>query len=246
MKFIRRGDMGWPATAARLQPEPPKGVKVHYEGGGEVHEEHSRCVGHWTDIRNMHLADKEQGWSDVAYNLAVCSHGYVLEGRGAGHQSGANGSQTTNREHYAVCVLIGGSQQPSALAVSALKEAIQYLREHGAGSEIKGHRDGYATDCPGEPLYALVKSGKLEPGTEEDMALDNSDARTVWAYTGSDTRSDAYAYLRNTWDRAGRVDDKLNDLTTKVDALVTTGLTEAQLNEIVQRVLDGLKARLES
>lgn len=158
--------MGWPATAARAQPETPKGVKVHYEGGGRVVESHSACVGHWTDVRNMHLADKQEGYSDIAYTLGVCQHGYVLEGRNYGHQTGANGNQTLNRQHYAVCVLIGVGDTPTAEAIAALKEAIQYLRDHGAGKEIKGHRDGYATDCPGQPLYNLVTSGALEPGTD--------------------------------------------------------------------------------
>lgn len=163
MRFISRSEMGWPATAARVQPITPRGVKVHYEGDATEQPPHSGCVDHWTDIRESHLANREENYSDVAYNLAVCQHGYVLEGRGYGHQTGANGNQELNRNHYAVCVLIGGSQQPTTEAVAALREAIQYLRDHGAGSEIKGHRDGYATSCPGEPLYALVKSGALEP-----------------------------------------------------------------------------------
>ncbi len=252
MQFITRAQMGWPSSEAPLLVQVPRGVKIHYEGSGVVNIDHSRCIGHWTDIREAHLADTEQGWSDVAYNLAVCSHGYVLEGRGFGHQCGANGSLTTNREHYAICALIGVGQQPSAALVSGLKEGIHYLREHGAGREIKGHRDGYATDCPGEPLYALVTSGQLEPGTpgEEDMPLTNTDAKTVWAYVGSDTQADSYAYLRNTWERAGRSDERTEAILTKVDSLSTTGLTEAQLDAIVQRtaaaVLDGLKGRLES
>lgn len=175
MKFISRSDMGWPATAARVQPEKPKGVKVHYEGDEVPAMEHSRCVSHWTSIRNSHLANKEENYSDVAYNLAVCQHGYILEGRGAGHQTGANGNQSLNRSHYAIVVLIGGATKPSAAAVEALKEAILYLRQRGAGNEIKGHKDGFATECPGGPLYSLVQSGALEPNTvpeeDEDMAF---------------------------------------------------------------------------
>lgn len=168
MKFISRKDLGWPATAARVQPITPRGVKVHYEGDAFPGMEHSKCPAHWTSIRNSHLANKEENYSDVAYNLAVCQHGYILEGRGAGHQTGANGNQELNRNHYAVVVLIGGGTQPTSDAVRALKEAIQYLRDRGAGNEIKGHRDGYATSCPGEPLYNLVRSGSLEPDSEED------------------------------------------------------------------------------
>jgi len=179
MQFITRQQMGWPATASRLQPEPPRGTKVHYEGDEVPDMAHSRCVGHWTDIRNMHLANKEEGYSDVAYNLAVCQHGYILEGRGAGHQTGANGNQSLNRAHYAVVVLIGGDTEPSAAAVEALKEAILYLRQRGAGNEIKGHRDGYATSCPGGPLYDLVRSGSLEPSQEDDMPS----PQDLWSYT---------------------------------------------------------------
>lgn len=164
MPFISRSDMGWPATAARVQPVKPKGVKVHYVGKSGYTGEHSGCVRYWTGIRNMHLANKEENYSDVAYNLAVCQHGYILEGRGAGHQTGANGNQSLNRDHYAIVVLIGGSTEPSSVAVEALKEAILYLRMRGAGNEIKGHRDGFATSCPGGPLYSLVNSGALEPG----------------------------------------------------------------------------------
>jgi hypothetical protein len=44
-------------------------------------------------------------------------------------------------------------------------DAIEYLRaEGGAGREIKGHRDGYATSCPGEPLYRWVRAGAPRPG----------------------------------------------------------------------------------
>jgi len=37
------------------------------------------------------------------------------------------------------------------------------MRSNGAGKEIKGHRDGYATACPGGPLYAWVQKGAPRP-----------------------------------------------------------------------------------
>lgn len=169
MKWISRADMGWPASAAPTQLENPVGIKIHYEGTYVPVVDHSKCVGRWTDIRNSHLANPTEGYSDVAYNLAVCRHGYVLEGRGSGRRTGANGNQSLNATHYAVLVMIGseGDTEPTAQAVSATKEAIHYLRTHNkpAGREIKGHRDGFATSCPGGPLYSLVQSGSLEPGS---------------------------------------------------------------------------------
>lgn len=165
MKFVTRKELGWGPSAAPHLPSA-KGVKIHYEGGPVKPVDHSQCAGQWKAIRNAHLSNTREHYSDVAYNLAVCNHGYVFEGRGIGRQTGANGNQTLNKGHYAILWMGGtaGVTIPSADAVEGIKEAIQYLRAHGAGKEIKGHRDGYATACPGNALYALVLSGALEPG----------------------------------------------------------------------------------
>lgn len=164
MKWVSRSDLGWPVSAAPDQATT-KGVKVHYEGTTVNCDSHADCTALVKAIRKSHLANKVENYSDIAYNLLVCRHGYVYEGRGKGKRTGANGNQALNRDHYAVMALLGskGDTQPTAEMVSAIKEAITYLRKHGAGKEIKGHRDGFATACPGGPLYELVKTGKLEP-----------------------------------------------------------------------------------
>ena len=167
MKWVSRSDLGWPESAAPDQATT-LGVKIHYEGSPVSNVTHKDCVAEVKTIRYNHLSNKREGYSDIAYNLLVCKHGYVFEGRGKGKRTGANGDQPLNRAHYAVCALLGTAcdVEPTTEMVDAIKEAIRYLRDHGAGKEIKGHRDGYATSCPGEPLYALVKSGGLEPGAQ--------------------------------------------------------------------------------
>lgn len=169
MTFETRKDLGWPVSAAREQPHNPRGVKIHYLGTPVKRPAtHAGCRSMWTQIRNSHLANKAEGYSDVAYNLAVCNaHGIVMEGRGAGKRTGANGSSELNYENYAVVVLVGseGDTRPTAEAIVGIREAIHYLRTHArpAGKYIGGHRDGWATSCPGGPLYDLVGSGQLEP-----------------------------------------------------------------------------------
>ncbi|MFJ8470094.1 N-acetylmuramoyl-L-alanine amidase [Streptomyces swartbergensis] len=60
-----------------------------------------------------------------------------------------------------------GLTEPTDAMLSAIRDGIELLRKHGAGDEIKGHRDGYATACPGDELYAWVKKGALRPeGTQ--------------------------------------------------------------------------------
>lgn len=167
MQLVTRQTLGWPASAAPSQPTA-RGVKVHYEGtpvSVKLRDDHALCLTEWRRIRASHLANKAEGYSDVAYNYAACIHGYVLEGRGTGRRTGANGNQELNRAHYAVVALIGseGLTEPTDELLHALRDAIEHLQAHGAGDEIRGHRDGYATACPGGPLYAWVKAGAPRP-----------------------------------------------------------------------------------
>lgn len=166
MKFVtrsewgaRKPDNGHATVAAN------SGVKVHYLGSPYSAGDHSTCAAYVRRVQNDHMDGN--GWADFAYNLAVCEHGYVFEGRGKNAQNAANGNTTLNRAHFAVLAFVGssGHTSPTADQVSGIKDAIAYLRANGAGREIKGHKDGYPTSCPGGPLYALVQNGGLEPGT---------------------------------------------------------------------------------
>ncbi|MFB7738233.1 peptidoglycan-binding protein [Streptomyces sp. NPDC056112] len=169
MKLVTRAQLGWPASAAPTQTST-RGVKVHYEGTAvstKLLTDHNACITEWKAIRASHLANKQENYSDVAYNYAACPHGYLLEGRGIGKRTGANGNQDLNKAHYAIVGLVGSSglTEPTDDMLSAIRDGIDLLRQHGAGTEIKGHRDGYATACPGGPLYAWVQKGAPRPGS---------------------------------------------------------------------------------
>lgn len=171
MKLVRRD--GWGARAPKETPgylSSTRGVKVHYEGdyvNPALATNHALCDNKVRSIQNFHMdpVPAGRGWNDIAYNFLVCAHGYVFEGRGLHHISAANGPGLNNG-HYAVCGLIGdsGLTQPSAAMLHGIRDAIEHCRNPGnAGPEIKGHRDGYATTCPGEPLYRWVKAGAPRP-----------------------------------------------------------------------------------
>lgn len=206
MKLITRAQLGWPASAAPRQATA-KGVKVHYEGTAvstRLLTDHDACIRQWKDIRASHLANKTENYSDVAYNYAACPHGYLLEGRGLGRRTGANGNQPLNIAHYAIVGLVGseGLTQPTDAMLSAIRDGIDLLRKNGAGSEIKGHRDGYATACPGGPLYAWVQKGAPRPKastpTKED---DVPTPLEIWNYRNKNAEGripDAYGYLTGT------------------------------------------------
>ena len=173
MKFVKRSQWGArPPRYALAYIASTRGVKIHYEG---THvpasladkDNHSQCDDRVRAIQTSHLNNKAEGYSDIAYNLLVCPHGYVYEGRGAHHKTGANGSQALNGRDYAVCALLGSSGliTPPDAMLEGLRDAIEYLRDKGdAGNWIGGHRDGYATACPGPKLYAWVEKGAPRPG----------------------------------------------------------------------------------
>ncbi|MET7779558.1 peptidoglycan-binding protein [Streptomyces mirabilis] len=167
MKLVTRDQLGWPASAAPTQTST-QGVKVHYEGtdvSTKLLTDHAECLAEWQAIRKSHLANTKENYSDIAYNYGACAHGYLLEGRGIGKRTGANGNQPLNIAHYAIVGLVGseGLTTPTDAMLGAIRDGIELLRQHGAGTEIKGHRDGYATECPGGPLYAWVEKGAPRP-----------------------------------------------------------------------------------
>lgn len=144
-----------------------KGVKIHYTGGRVdpgIVDDHDRCVALVRSIQNSHMDGN--GWIDIGYSLACCPHRKVFVGRGPHRLPAANGPGL-NAGHYAVLGLVGSSGlvEPPDDMLHGLRDAIEYLRKEGnAGNEIKGHRDGYATECPGDRLYRWVRDGAPRPG----------------------------------------------------------------------------------
>ncbi|MCP2341508.1 peptidoglycan recognition protein family protein [Actinomadura rupiterrae] len=167
MKLIHRAQWGARAPKNYTRLASTKGVKVHYVGetiSPALTDDHDRCTALVKSIQRDHMDGN--GWADIAYNALVCPHGYVYEGRGPHRLCAANGPGL-NTDHYAVCGLVGdkGLVVPSDAMLNGLRDAIEWLREAGdAGSQIKGHRDGYSTSCPGDRLYAWVKKGAPRPG----------------------------------------------------------------------------------
>lgn len=172
MKYVTRKEWGAkPSKYALVYIASTKGVKVHWEGAAVPASlgdpsNHNKCDDRMRAIQTSHMANTKEKYSDIAYNFAVCPHGTVYEGRGLHRQTGANGSQVLNKAHYSVLAFLGNSglTEPSDAQLNGICDAIALCRSEGkAASEVKGHRDGHPTQCPGEKLYAWVKKGALRP-----------------------------------------------------------------------------------
>lgn len=226
MDIVSRKAWGARAPRSSERLASTKGVKVHYVGDTvdpRLTSDHTRCVAMVRGIQASHMDDR--GWHDIGYTALVCPHGNVFVGRGPHVLCAANGPGL-NSGHYAVCGLVGdeGLTKPSEAMLNGIRDAIEWLRKTGdAGGEIRGHRDGYSTTCPGEPLYAWVKAGAPRPkgSTQED---DDVAAKDVWAYEidapwdDKDPRWNASTHLRV-------MHAHVRGLEAKVDALALDNRT---------------------
>ncbi|MFD5251342.1 peptidoglycan-binding protein [Streptomyces bobili] len=119
-------------------------------------------------IEAQHLA---QGWSGVGYNFVVSQAGEIFEGRGwtlqGAHCPGHNVSA------IGVQIAVGGDQEASPQALAAARALYDEACSRTGRTLTKGgHRDGLATLCPGDRLYAWVQAGMpaagYEPSTPDD------------------------------------------------------------------------------
>ncbi|RPE38895.1 putative peptidoglycan binding protein [Streptomyces sp. Ag109_O5-1] len=173
MQLVTRAEWGAkPPRSPLVNIASTRGVKVHYEGAPvppdlAKPENHPKCAGRVRDIQAAHLANRKENYSDIAYSFVVCPHGSVFEGRGLHKLQAANGNHQLNLNHYSVCAMVGdaGLTRPTTAQLAGIRDAIDLLRaKGGAGAEIKGHRDGFATQCPGDPLETWVNNGAPRPG----------------------------------------------------------------------------------
>lgn len=155
---------------------PVYGVTLHWEGPHMGTFSHSECAGKVRGIERFHKLTR--GWAGIAYNLLVCPHGYVFEGRGAGVRSAANGTSGIggNDHWYAVCYLSGEGDPLTDAGKAGLIDAVQHLRLAGAGEKVNGHRDHHPTQCPGDAIYSWLQTAtfgkpKLTHGPVVDKRL---------------------------------------------------------------------------
>ncbi len=119
------------------------------------------------DIRDLHLG---QGYSDWAYNKAVCHHNAVMDMRGPNRISGANGTTAANQGYGAVVALCDGRVDPID---DNTKRA--FLRAHsempGRNGTIEPHSRFFNTGCPWDPIRDWIYAGTpITGGPELDAA----------------------------------------------------------------------------
>lgn len=137
---------------------------------------------------------KSSGWRDIGYNFAVDKCGNIYEGRAGGVTKAVMGAHTLGFNTNTMGIAVLGTftkSNPPAAAVSAVSKLTAWKlglfganpkgkvtltsggsNKYKKGKKVKlnvisGHRDGFATECPGARLYkklgtARTSSAKLQ------------------------------------------------------------------------------------
>lgn len=176
-----------------------RGVKAHYTGGHVAPAtltSHTKCRELVRSFEAHHLA---QGWNGLGYSMWVCNHAAVL-GRGPHAFPAANGAGF-NSGHYAILFLVGSSgvTNPTDAMKRHFHEARRHLMATGdAGPEIKLHKDGYSTDCPGHSISVWVRAGATLPGETPNPPSPTLGGDMQYSSFGLDSE-DAYVVPPNEW-----------------------------------------------
>jgi peptidoglycan recognition protein len=157
-RIVSRSEWGARAptsTTAIARPIPR--YFVHHSAGNSCFTE-ANCKSTVKGIQNYHM--DSNGWSDIGYNFLVGEDGNAYEGRGWDRV----GAHSPNYNSVAVGVCVMGTftnANPNSAALTATQRLISCgisLGKLSSSYSLHGHRDGTCTSCPGNALYATIKT----------------------------------------------------------------------------------------
>jgi uncharacterized protein with LGFP repeats len=161
-----------------------KAAFVHHSASGNNYT----CSQAPSVIRSIYRYHvRSMGWRDIGYNFLVDKCGNIYEGRAGGVTKPVLGAHTLGFNTNSMGIAVLGtftSTKPSAAAVTAIARLTAwklglfganprgktYLKSGGGNlyakgknvrlNVISGHRDGFATECPGRQLYGKLGSAR--------------------------------------------------------------------------------------
>lgn len=100
---------------------------------------------------------------NLGYSFVIAWDGDVWVVRGLTDKCAANGNAMTNEHYLGVLFLTPDlTTPPNGAQLGAARDLVGYVRQWSPTAVVNvGHRDLYATACPGDGTYALLAS--LEP-----------------------------------------------------------------------------------
>ncbi|MBL7813269.1 MAG: N-acetylmuramoyl-L-alanine amidase [Bacteroidetes bacterium] len=165
---------GLPAPVPGRSATPTHHCIIHHSGENNGDTNYTQIVRSYYTYHTT-----VNGWDDIGYNYLVAANGTVYAGRDpekAGiRQDNVLGAHFCGKNNFTMGVCVIGnfsSAQPDSLAIQSLEKLLawkihqdtlnpygQFKHPDNAGSwldVIAGHRQGCATECPGDKLFARI------------------------------------------------------------------------------------------
>jgi len=178
---------------------------VHHTTGSNTYSA-SESAGILRGIYAYHV--NGNGWCDVGYNFLVDRYGQIFEGRAGGVDRAVIGAHTLAFNYNSFAVAAMGTFSTAATPQSMLTSISQVLgwkldlygrspnstqeltSAGGAGARwpagtaitfdaVSGHRDAYATECPGEVLYGQLPNLRTMAASYISSGVRNTVPATV-------------------------------------------------------------------
>ncbi|MFP3987928.1 FG-GAP-like repeat-containing protein [Streptomyces sp. E11-3] len=128
---------------------------------------------------------ESNGWNDIGYNFLVDKCGKIYEGRAGGVDLPVRGAHTYGFNGYSIGISVIGNYATDGKTTAPIQNAVARIAAYKLGQygvdpagqvtltasadtgvwnegeqatlrTISGHRDGYATECPGDDLYSKL------------------------------------------------------------------------------------------
>lgn len=144
-------------TTSQLPIRPAPFVVIHHTAGVACTTQ-ATCSTQMRNIQLQHI--NSNGWTDIGYNFLVGGDGQVYEGRGWGRQ----GAHAPGYNNQALGISFIGTFTGGLPTVTARHVAQQLIACGVALGHLRptygliGHRQGSATECPGNTLHNEIRN----------------------------------------------------------------------------------------
>ncbi|CAL1536977.1 unnamed protein product [Lymnaea stagnalis] len=157
--IITRAEWGAraPKSVTYLSKQPVQYAFIHHSAEHECFDR-SSCVAEVKLYQNMHMDDR--GWDDIGYSFVIGGDGSVYEGRGWDQL----GAHTLGYNDVGLGFCLAGNfmeHLPPTVQMDSAKAMIECgvsLGKISSNYTLRGHRDMKTTLCPGDKLYAEIKT----------------------------------------------------------------------------------------
>lgn len=179
-----------PTGRTRISATTRRGIRWHWSGNPTnrtAASPHSSCLTLVAAWERFHMS---KGWNSIGYNLLVCPHARVIEGRGVDYRGAHSGSTEDNALTYGVQFMVGTGEVATSAMFDRATRLERELWEHsGRTLSSSGHRDApdASTECPGSQIYEWAHSPHVittPPDTEgdDDMPTAEEIAAAIMRY----------------------------------------------------------------